>query len=329
MDKKNKIVLVLSISLALIVLIGASYAYFYSYIRGLESASTLSATTGSLVIDYTEGNETIKVEKIFPREEAWITKTFTVKGTNTTELTMNYSVGLNIELNEFKEGYLTYTLTNNTISNNGTPISTHTGVINKSGVQSFGYGDFTNTGNTPEEHKYTLEIFYPNLDEDQSNSMGAKFAAHIIISSSKALKITTTTTTTTTTTAPAEEHDPEYNFYNYIYRLSSDQCTSGSSNWQQIIPSAQMIFDGNQSSELFDYFNNCSDNLSSTDYQEIAASFEQINSIYNINGDTSCEMGYRININKFLEMMNSIFAKHDISIQAVPNQIYGSVCEEE
>ena len=182
MERKNKRVLIISILALILVVAGASYAYFSARITGLESASTLSMTAGTLEIEYSEGNEIVSVDNIYPRPEAWLTKTITLSGKNTTELKMNYSLGLVITTNEFEDGYLTYTLTNNTTSENGVPISTHTKAINQSGTQILGYGQFDTTGNTSEEHKYTLEIFFKDNGEDQNASQGAAFNARITVS---------------------------------------------------------------------------------------------------------------------------------------------------
>jgi len=181
MDKKNKTILIISIIGLILVVAGASYAYFSARITGLESASTLSMTAGTLEIEYSEGDENITASNIYPRPEAWLTKTITLRGKNTTQLKMNYSLGLVITTNEFEDGYLTYTLTNNTTSENGVPISTHTKTINQSGTQILGYGQFDTTGSASEEHTYTLQIFFKDNGLDQNESQGATFNARITV----------------------------------------------------------------------------------------------------------------------------------------------------
>ena len=177
MERKNKTILIVSILALILVVAGASYAYFSARITGLESASTLSMTAGTLGIAYSEGNEIVTAPNIYPRETEWITKTFRLTGNNTTDLKMNYMVGLQIEENTFDDGDLTYTLTH-TNESVGTPIeNVSERMINQSGKQVIGYGQFeSGTGMIQD---YTLKIYFK--DNGNPQTQGRTFSAHIIV----------------------------------------------------------------------------------------------------------------------------------------------------
>ena len=61
-------------------------------------------------IKYANGSGNIVMENIYPREEAWVNKEFTVTGNNTTDLEMEYNVYLMTSSNDFNLGDLTYSL---------------------------------------------------------------------------------------------------------------------------------------------------------------------------------------------------------------------------
>ncbi len=180
MERKNKTILALSIIGLILVVAGASYAYFSARITGLERASTLSLTGGTLTIEYLEGNEEVSIGDVYPRDDEWLTKTFTLKGTNNTDLIMKYKVGLNIVSNGFKDNELTYDLTHED-AQSGTPIveQTNIGIQNTVGTQWFGTGQFVNGTNV--EHAYTLKIYFKDTGLDQNDSQGAVFNAKLTV----------------------------------------------------------------------------------------------------------------------------------------------------
>ena len=185
MERKNKRVLIISLIALILVVAGASYAYFSARITGLESASTLRMTAGTLEIAYSEGDEKVLVENIYPREQKWLSKTITLTGNNTTDLKMNYKLGLNIVTNEFANNELSYSLTlTNTEDPNlkGTPIAnkTNVGIQNTTGIEWFGEGQFVTGQN--QVHEYLLEIFFLDNGNDQNDSQGAIFNASITVS---------------------------------------------------------------------------------------------------------------------------------------------------
>ena len=179
MDKKSKITIITSIVALAIVIITVTYAYFSARITGIESASTISLTAGTMGIHYEEGNEEVTFTNIYPKEEAWVTKTFTLTGNNATDLKMNYIVGLDIQTNTFQDGYLFYSL-ENTKNDGGTPIANKNYIkIASSGKQYFGYGQFLQGNGI--EHKYTLKIYFPDTGKEQNEAQGAVFNAKIFV----------------------------------------------------------------------------------------------------------------------------------------------------
>ena len=88
MGKRNKLVIALSIFGLVLLLVGITYAYFTAIIEGRETESTVVVNGGIMQIEYSENSNVILVENIYPREEAWFTKTITLTGTNTTDLEM-------------------------------------------------------------------------------------------------------------------------------------------------------------------------------------------------------------------------------------------------
>ena len=179
MDKKSRNTIIISIVALAIVLITVTYAYFSARITGLESASTISLIAGTMGIHYTEGNENVTLNNIYPRETEWVTKTFTLTGNNTTTLTMYYNVGLNVTTNTFPDNYLTYDLTL-VSSTNGTPIATKTNQpINGTGKITFGKGSFTNATN--DTHNYELKIYFKDNGELQNDAQEAVFNAKIYV----------------------------------------------------------------------------------------------------------------------------------------------------
>ncbi len=177
MNKKN-ILIILIVSLFLLVL-GVTYAYFTAEITGRETTSTIIVNGGEMSIVYDNLSNTITLENIYPREEAWVTKNFTVTGTNTTDLNMKYKVGLDISDNTFPAGYLTYSL-ENTNSDSGTPIANKTGrPIPTSGTEWFGEGLFVTGRN--QIHAYTLKIYFPDNNVNQNAAQESILTAKVTI----------------------------------------------------------------------------------------------------------------------------------------------------
>lgn len=194
MEDKSKTVIVSIIGTILtiaIVSLGVTYAFFSANISGSESGSTIVAEAGIMQIAVSGGNN-VTAENIMPdSDNPWGTKTITLTGTNTTEKSMSYKIKLIVDNNEFKKANMQYTLTSTNTGNNGaviTSVTTATDITAAVGAsQVLGgttqVGYFLNASNVA--HTYVLKLFYPETNTDQSEDMGAKFAAHIVVESVK------------------------------------------------------------------------------------------------------------------------------------------------
>lgn len=194
MEDKPKTVIVSIIGTILtiaIVSLGVTYAFFSANISGSESGSTIIAEAGIMQISVSGGNN-VTAENIMPdSDNPWGTKTITLTGTNTTEKSMSYKIKLVVDNNEFKKANMQYTLTSTNTGNNGvviTSVTTATDITAAVGAsQVLGgttqVGYFLNASNVA--HTYVLKLFYPETNTDQSEDMGAKFAAHIVVESVK------------------------------------------------------------------------------------------------------------------------------------------------
>ena len=121
MNKQNKIILAMITLVLILASAGLTYAFFTSF-SSSESASTIAANGGNMSIKYASGNGNIVVENIYPREAAWVNKSFTVTGNNTTDLDMYYSISLVIDNADISINPITYTLNGVNTSNNGSII---------------------------------------------------------------------------------------------------------------------------------------------------------------------------------------------------------------
>ena len=185
MKNRERKVLIVSIIALVLVLIGVTYAYFSARITGLESASTISLTAGRMAIQYSEGDENVIMNNIYPRSEEWVTKTITLTGWNTTDQNMSYNLNLNVITNTFPNNYLTYDLTV-LQSTNGTPVSAKTGVvINGTGEILIGKGTFTQANG--DVHRYELKIYFKDNGLDQNDAQEAVFNAKINIGEKKVI----------------------------------------------------------------------------------------------------------------------------------------------
>ncbi len=183
MNKKQKIIIMVLVLVLIIVCSGLSYAYFSSMSNN-ESSSTIYAKGGSMTVTYDNGSGNITIQNVYPRADAWVTKTFTVTGDNTTDLKINYSISLVVDNNTFEDSYLSYTLTGTNTSNNGSlipTITTNQELLKGTGTYELGVGTF-NKG-TKVVHTYNLKMFFLDNGKEQNVSQEAKFAGHLIINS--------------------------------------------------------------------------------------------------------------------------------------------------
>ena len=183
MEKKNKLI-IMAIVLALVVLCsGLTYAYFTSQTNN-ESGSTIVVKGGTMTVVYAGGTGDIVVDNIYPREEEWATKTFTVTGDNSTELDMDYRLYLVTTSNDFNFGDLTYTISGTSTNASDTLIQKSDQKIPKNGEVLLGSGIFKSKNAT---HSYSLKIYYKENDTDQNNGQGKNYTGYIRLNNGNVL----------------------------------------------------------------------------------------------------------------------------------------------
>ena len=198
-DNKQRLVLLVTGLFLVLLCGGLSYAFFSS-VSNNESSSTILAKGGKMTIKYANGSGTIKMENIYPREEAWVNKVFTVTGNNTTDLEMNYRLYLVVSRSTFNFGDLTYSISGTSTNSTDTLISKANQPISKAGQILMGAGVFKSKTST---HSYNLRIFYKETGENQNNGQEAKFSAYVKIDSGSTLAYDALTEVNTNTNSPA------------------------------------------------------------------------------------------------------------------------------
>lgn len=179
MNKQNKIILAMITLVLVLASAGLTYAFFTSF-SSSESASTIAAKGGNMSIKYASGNGNIVVENIYPREAAWVNKSFTVTGNNTTDLDMYYSISLVKDNADIRANLLTYTLNGVNTSNNGSiipSITTPEHFLNN--TTELGVGKFNKGNNLT--HSYVLKIYFKDDGTNQNYGQEMNFSAHLII----------------------------------------------------------------------------------------------------------------------------------------------------
>jgi hypothetical protein len=194
--KKRNLLLSLLVGILVIIALGVSYSYFLASLSGKESASTVSADSGSMSIKYIPTNSSgteitttdnyIYAAKISPSPSPFAIKYFKVKGDNTTSKTMAYQLTLVLDTNTFSDGSIKYVLESTNTSSNGAvvpSVSTKTPISGTTTI-TVGNGSFTTGSNL--YHSYTIKFYFPDTDTDQSTDMSKEFKAHIIVNSIQA-----------------------------------------------------------------------------------------------------------------------------------------------
>lgn len=182
MNKKQKIIVIITIFALVLLCGGLTFAYFTSFTSS-ESGSTIATKGGTMNITYASGDGNIIMENIYPRAAAWVNKSFTVTGNNTTDLNMYYGISLVVDNNDFRS-YLSYTLSGVNTSNNGNvipDINDNVPIINSTKIYELGVGSFTKATNAV--HTYSFKIFFLDTGKEQNYAQGANFAAHLVITS--------------------------------------------------------------------------------------------------------------------------------------------------
>ena len=189
--KKRILVMMIVIGLLLIVIIGAAVAFMAPNINNTETSSTIVFNSGTVAIEYKNGENQINAKDILP---GWTAiKEFSVTAKNNTDIdasdVMNYALKLVVEENTFSSGAITYELEGENVGNNGTlayilPNTLNTVKKGATKTISLGYGTFEQTNDLKEgvTHKYTLTLAFPNKTyESQSKDMGKQLSAYITI----------------------------------------------------------------------------------------------------------------------------------------------------
>lgn len=182
MNKKQKIIVIVTIFALVLLCGGLTFAYFTSFTSS-ESGSTIATKGGTMNIKYDNGSGNITLSNIYPRSSAWVNKTFTVTGNNTTDLNMYYGISLVVDNNSFGS-YLSYTLSGTNTSNNGNLIPNTTenqNIFYEVKTYDLGVGSFNKATNAV--HTYSFKIFFLDTGGNQNYAQEANFAAHLVINS--------------------------------------------------------------------------------------------------------------------------------------------------
>ena len=179
--KYNKY-LVIIIVILIIALIGVSYSAFTTRFTGLETGETLTTESGVVEINYQSG-PAIDAPNIYPREEAFIEKEFTLTGKNSYNTKMEYHIVLVMNTNTFRTGALTYTLHVENVNENGEAaeeVLVHTPINTGERDIIIGNGNFNGSGN--HKHKYTLKLYFLEIEDfDHRVDQGKQFSSRIEI----------------------------------------------------------------------------------------------------------------------------------------------------
>lgn len=194
--KNNTVMLtIIGIATLLIAVVGATFAYFSAQVSGVNNQQEdviKSATIGTTFI----GGAEVTAANIYPKEEAWGTKVFSITSNSSTGVTTSYNISLVIDANDspdgvtpnktFESGALSYTLTGTEsgASKDGTLASSDGAITELSAGKSILLGTATINGNAGQTvtQEYTLKFFFKDNGNDQNANQGAQFKAHIVIS---------------------------------------------------------------------------------------------------------------------------------------------------
>lgn len=175
----NKVLASLIIVAVFFLVVGVAYSYYVARLSGQETGTTITGKAGHMEFEYIGGAEII-AEDIAPSTDPFITKNFTIKGTNTTDADMYYKISLIIDENTFSNNAISYTLTGTNTTGNGVLISNITtrqeiGTENK----TIGIGNYS--GKITEGiHTYELKLYFYETQYDQLGDLGKTFKAHIL-----------------------------------------------------------------------------------------------------------------------------------------------------
>lgn len=199
--KNNTVMLtIIGIATLLIAVVGATFAYFSATLTGTNNEKEYTVRSATVGTQFNGGAD-ITATGIYPKEEAWGTKTFSIKTTSTKGVSTKYRISLVIDDNDttadetisdgaghikrFQANALSYTLTAieaNAATKGTMPTATETQIADPS--DDIVFGEATIYGNDAVEvtQTYTLSMFFKDTGTDQNANQGAQFKAHISIS---------------------------------------------------------------------------------------------------------------------------------------------------
>lgn len=182
--KKYTIInIIVLIFILLLITIGVTFAYFTANISGIEETTTISASGGTMNITYNGGSD-ITISNMFPREEVWSIKTFTVTGNSTVSQDMFYNISLNVVSNTFSSGAIKYKLISTNTGSNGSiapSITTMKDIPTGANEIFLGNGIFTGPTSGNKVHTYNLEIYFPDTGTEQNVDQGKQIKAYVKI----------------------------------------------------------------------------------------------------------------------------------------------------
>lgn len=199
--KNNTVMLtIIGIATLLIAVVGATFAYFSATLTGTNNEKEYTVRSATVGTEFNGGAD-ITATGIYPKEEAWGTKTFSIKTTSTKGVSTKYRITLVIDDNDttadttisdgaghikrFQANALSYKLTAseaNAATKGTMPTATETQIADPS--DDIVFGEATIYGNDAVEvtQTYTLSMFFKDTGTDQNANQGAQFKAHISIS---------------------------------------------------------------------------------------------------------------------------------------------------
>lgn len=182
-QKLSTINMILLLAFILITVSGVSYAFFTANLTGGEATTSITVGGGTMGIAYS-GGAVINVANIYPKADAITTKTFTVTGTSTTDLSMPYKLTLQVVTNTFSATALKWRLTSTNTGLNGTPVpakSTDQNIGTGASAIVLGNGSFTSPTSGAKVHTYGLSLYFPDTGSNQNADQGKSFTAYVII----------------------------------------------------------------------------------------------------------------------------------------------------
>jgi len=181
--KKNPNLYLIAITVLILLLTsaGLSFAYFTASLANNETTTTVTLKGGTLSIVYV-GGSAISFTNVIPQDAPIVVKNFTLTGTNTTDLTMPYSLAIEVQTNSFTTATsITYTLLGTNTHNNGQLVPNQVsqkGIPIGPGTVPLGSAFFAK--GTGVVHSYTLNIYFPNNPSAPQNyDQGKTFEAYV------------------------------------------------------------------------------------------------------------------------------------------------------